>query len=110
DEFRTRALPFASLDATLGALLVVGAVVATVQLLRASRRGAGWRAPALALCWLLIPLAFASRRTVTLQIYYLIALIPLLFPFVGAALALPSRLVRTAPPILRGASIVLPAA
>lgn len=110
DQFRARAWPDGELGWLTGALLVVGVLSTAVQLVRAWRRGAGWRAPALVLCWLLLPLVVASRRTVTLQIYYLISLIPLLFPFVGAALALPSRLLRNASRPLRSAAVGLPVA
>lgn len=107
--FRARALPAAELDVVMAALLLSGVAVALVQLIRAWRRGAGWRAFALALCWISLPLLLSSRRTVTLQIHYLILLIPLLFPFVGVALAAPTRLVRGAPPLVRAASLALPA-
>lgn len=109
DRFRGAALPSGELSVLATALLLLGFAVTCFQLARAARRGVGWRSFALALCWLVLPLLFASRRTVTLQIYYLIPLIPLLFPFIGAALAAPTRLVRTAPPAVRAASVAVPA-
>jgi hypothetical protein len=105
DEFRARAIAPWPLGELMSLLVVIGIVVTVIQLVRGLRRGAGWRAPAIGLLWLLVPILASSRRTLPLQIHYLIPLIPAIFPFVGVALAAPFRVTRAAAPALRYAAI-----
>jgi hypothetical protein len=107
-EFRARALAAYPIGEVMSLLVLVGVAVALVQLARGLRRGVGWRAPALLLLWLAIPILASSRRTLPLQIHYLIPLLPALFPFVGAALAAPFRITLGRSTPLRAAA-VLPA-
>jgi hypothetical protein len=94
DEFRARALAAYPIGEVMSLLVLVGVGVAALQLARGLRRGVGWRAPALMLLWLAVPIVASSRRSLPLQIHYLIPLLPALFPFIGAALAAPFRVTR----------------
>jgi hypothetical protein len=114
DYFQARALPSTALDLVLAAALALGVATAALRLASAlpafrptpapaaspvgavhGPTGADWRAIALCLLWLAVPLLVSSRRSLPLWNHYFIFLLPALFLFVGVGLARLGRLAAT---------------